>query len=150
MASYDKQKMVAILERRRTAFFRLRDLTERGSEARTTMLRMRMSIENNARERGATDIAARLLALPLHQALPLRQDDVEGYTVKRKDGSEERWRTGVDFGTWNKFQHAREKHERLVAAEAECRAQIDVEFAIVPNLLGAIREWGFPSPELEV
>jgi hypothetical protein len=150
MATYDKEKILGLLERRRAAGMNLRDLSDRAREERATISRMRQTMERNAMGRAPAAVIERLLDLPLQKALALQKDDVCGYAIERKGGGEDRHITGIVFETWLQYQGARQKHERLVASEATLRAEFDEQFGVVPRLLDAIREWGFNNPELEV
>ncbi len=146
MASYDKPKLLALLERKRRAYLALNDLSDRAQDARSDVSRLKIALLSTAQSFGSPAVAERLISLPLADAQALSRADVEDYA----DAKGTRRPTGLNVQTWESYLSARTKLERRLAEAQELRASAESEFAIVPRLLDAVREWGFRDPSLEV
>jgi hypothetical protein len=150
MASYDKSKLLQLLELRRAAFLQLRDANDRFSDARTERERYRNSILTDASDkRVPNDFLDRMLKLPTNDALALSADEVEIYSVQY-DNEVRRYKTGIGLNLYRRFIAARDKAARLGELHDRAQTDIDERFGIVPRLVEAVREWGFTDPELEI
>lgn len=150
MASYDKQKLLALMEQRRAAHLALTDLSDRWRDAKDS----EATITNHIRIAGIeyhapSGFVDRLLALPLNEAAALTADEVQGYTRQIGDVTH-RYQTEVNFQNFQNYVKAREKKERLAERLEPARAEFNDRFAIIPQLRAAVRAWGFSDPELEV
>jgi hypothetical protein len=149
MASYDKGKLIGLLERKRAAYITLRDYSTRASSAQDALNRHISHMRSNASEMTAGDAIDRLLLLPLSEAAALKRADVEEYQIQRGSLTDAR-RTGVPFGMWEKYLSMRASAERLRADQAMVQGRIDSQFAVITHLVAAVKKWGFADPELEV
>lgn len=150
MPSYDKPKLLKMLEQRRAAFLGLRDLNERLRDAQAQRAHLSGAIRSAATEQGANfDAIDRLLAMPVDAARRLSKEEVEIYEIEL--GSRvQRYLSGISFETFQRYLDAREKVERLQQQLCHAQEAIDARFAIVPRLIEAVRGWGFRDPELEI
>jgi hypothetical protein len=137
MASYNKEKLLKLLERRRMGALALRDCSNRRYEAQDDANRLRTSMlvaGRNLRANAGAELE-RILGLPLDKVQSIRVDEVSAL---------------VDPVQWRQWLFARARKERL-DAECETLEQQNAEaFAIIPELLLKVREWGFNDPEYEV
>lgn len=150
MASYDKQKLLALLEQRRAAHLALTDLSDRWRDAKNSEASIAARIRTDGLEyRAPTGFVDRLLALQVNEAAVLTADDVQGYDRKIGDVAH-RYHTGVNFHAFQDYIKAKEKRDRLAERLEPARAEFNDRFAIIPRLRDAVRAWGFSDPELEV
>lgn len=150
MASYDKNKLLWILEQRRAAHLVLRDLGERLRDAKSDQERAKSALRRGCGESRRThEFLDHLLKLPDEQAAGLTCDEVQGY--ERKVGNAlETVSTGVNFHTWRSYLDARRKAERLAQQYGTAHADFGERFAIITRLRDAVRSWGFSDPEMEL
>jgi hypothetical protein len=136
MASYDKPKLLALLERRRAHYVSARDVRARYSDATDNVNRWRNTIRAASRglRPAAESQVEALLQMPLAAALGESRESVG---------------TLIDWTSWGELLRARARQERL-GTEQERMREVGGQFAIVPELLEAVRKWGFRDPELEV
>jgi hypothetical protein len=150
MPSYNKAKLLNMLEQRHAASLSMRDLSERFRDASSEKEVARSKIYEETRGRRLPDgFLARLLGLPADEALALTSEEID--TFSEVIGGEERhFRTGIGFATYRRFINARDKAARLSDALESARTILEERFGIVPNLVDAVRSWGFADPELEI
>ena len=152
MPSYDKEKMLNMLEQQRRSFRVIRDLHERVMERRRDISFKTSHLRNLARGVEAEDFLEKLLALPLAEANALPREEVEGYQ-KDKYGllskTPTQYTSGISFGFWRELNHERGRMARLEAEYDRHKAEHDERFACMNNLKNAINAWGFSNPEDE-
>ena len=145
MPSYDKPKLMKLLERQHTFMMQRRDLSDRHRDARDDLSRPRAALERGAHAVGAHDHIERLLRLSLGEAIELTKDDVTSY---QRPGNAQRFDANINFENWKSYLAQRARVERLAG---EVAAQADnAQFAIVPQLLEAVQGWGFRDPMQEM
>lgn len=150
MPSYNKAKLLNLLEQRRAAWLTMRDLSDRFQEASSEKELARGRIHEETRGLRLLDgFLARFLSLPADEAFALSGDEVETYEAERQ-GEKVRYRTGIGFGTYRQYINARDKAARLSESLDAARTIHEERFGIVPNLVDAVRSWGFANPELEI
>lgn len=149
MASYDKGKLIGLLERKRAAYITLRDYSTRASSAQDALNRHVGHMKSNASTMSAGDAIDQLLLLSLPEAAALKRADVEEYQIQRGSVAEARL-TGVPFDMWRKYLAMRASAERLRADQATVQSMIDSQFSVLSHLVEAVKKWGFADPELEV
>lgn len=149
MASYDKQKLLALLERRRAAVLVAQDLNVRYRDAKDDMNSALSRIRSGSdRYRLPSGHLERLLNLPTNEALALTADGVQSYA----DGpgtDASRYSTGIDFSTYRNYIKARDLTNRLTEQLRIAKENLE-QFAITSHLIDAVREWGFIDPQLEM
>lgn len=150
MASYDKPKLLALMEQRRTAHLSLADLSERLRDANTERETAKNKIHVDSQSARLPDgFLSRLLALPTNDALSLSGDGVQFYEEQSGENVR-RYKTGINFATYRQYINARDKVERLKEASETAQNNFSERFGIVARLRDAVREWGFADPELEM
>lgn len=150
MASYDKPKLLALMEQRRTAHLSLLDLSERLRDANEERGTAKSKIiTDSSRLRLPDGFLNRMLTLPTNEALALSADEVQTYTDRPGDDAPV-YKTGINFATYRQFIHARDKVVRLKEAHENTQNNFNERFGIVARLRDAVREWGFADPELEM
>lgn len=146
MASYDKPKLLTLMEQRRTAQLSLTDLSGRLREANTERDVARNKIQTDSRSVRLPDgFLNRLLTLKTDEALSLTADEVQICT-----GQAARYYTNINFATYRQYILARDKVARLGEAYESAQKDFNERFSIVTSLRDAVREWGFSDPELEM
>lgn len=150
MASYDKPKLLALMEQRRAAHLNLTDLSGRLRDAREEMSAAKNRIDADSRRLRLPDgFLNRLLALPTNEALSLSAEEVGTYADHPGEDAQ-RYKTGIIFSVYRQYIQARDKAARLKEAEENAQNDFSERFGIVPHLIAAVREWGFADPELEM
>jgi len=150
MASYNKSKLLQLLEQRRAAFLLLRDASDRFTDARTEKERYRNAMLADSRNKLVPDdFLNRLLKLPTNDALALSADEV-GIYVAMQGNEERRYRTGINLNHYRRFIAERDKAARLGELLERNQNEIDERFGIVHSLVEAVCEWGFADPTLEI
>lgn len=145
MPSYDKPKLMKLLEQRHAAMLLRQDISQRHQAARTDLSRPRSALEKHAQAAGAHEHIERLLALPLAEAIELTQEEVTGY---QRRGNDQRFTAGINFADWKAYLAGRARVERLAAEVVAQENQ--PRFAIIPKLLEAVQSWGFRDPVKEL
>ena len=145
MPSYDKPKLMKLLERQRTFMLQRRDINKRYQEARTDLSRPRAGLERGAHAAGAHDHIERLLRLPLAEAMKLTKEDVTSYL---RPGNTQRFNANINFSDWSSYLGGLMRFERLAGEVATYES--NAQFAIVPKLLEAVQAWGFHDPMREM
>ncbi|MDO9010778.1 MAG: hypothetical protein Q7U78_03065 [Gallionella sp.] len=146
MASYDKDKLLALMEQRHAAQLSLADLTKRLREANTERDIARNKIQTNSDSARLADGSLNhLLALETDEALNLTADEVQIYT---KQGSQ--YYSNINFSAYRQYILARDKARRLGETYESAQKDFNERFGIVSSLRDAVREWGFTDPELEM
>lgn len=146
MSSYDKPKLLALMEQRRTAQLSLTDLSGRLREANTEREIARNKIQTDSLNVRLPDgYLTRLLTLKTDEALSLSVDEVQMYAEQ-----EAQHYTNINFATYRQYILARDKAARLGEAYESAQKDFNERFGIVASLRDAVREWGFADPELEM
>lgn len=145
MPSYDKPKLMKLLEGRHTAMLQRRDISHRHQEARSDLSRPRSALERSAHAAGAHDHIERLLRLPLAKAIELTKDEV---TVYNRPGNPQRFNANINFEEWKSYLAGLARVERLAGEVAAQEG--NEQFAIIPKLLEAVQDWGFRDPMREM
>lgn len=146
MASYDKPKLLALMEQRHAAQLTLTDLSGRLREANTERDAARNKIHTDSLSSRLPDgFLNRLLALKTDEALSLAVDDVQ---IRKEQ--EAQYYTNINFDTYRKYILARDKAARLGESYESLQKDLSERFGIVSSLCDAVREWGFTDPELEM
>lgn len=145
MPSYDKPKLMKLLERQHTFMLQRRDISNRHQEARTDLSRPRAALERGAHAAGAHDHIERLLNLPLAEAAKLTKEEVTSY---QRPGNAQRFTANISFADWGSYLGGRMRLERLAGEVAAHES--NAQFAIVPKLLEAVSGWGFHDPMREM
>ncbi len=149
MASYDKKKLLALLERRRAAALVAQDLNERHRDAKGDMNNALTRIRSGSdRYRLPSGHLEHLLNLPTNEALALTADDVQAY-ADGPGADASRYHTGIDFSTYRHYIAARDLTNRLTEQLRIAKENLE-QFAITSHLIDAVREWGFTDPQLEM
>ena len=149
MPSYDKDKLIRLLERKRAAYMTLRDFSHRALEAREALAKHQRVMLDAAAQKGGEDALRGLFRLPLAETGVVSRSQVESYEVLR-GGNKYSLTTGVSWDWWTQYLALRGKAERLASEEKKHSENVQRQFAIVQPLLEAVRDWGFNNPELEV
>lgn len=146
MASYDKEKLLRLMNEREASHHALRHL---GGRARDAKLRCRHLEDVLRRNAARLEVAEKLLAMPVAEAVALEREQVEGYMERRGDVTIKR-QSRISYAAFQEYLAAREKSDRLAATYAESSQAHQERFAIVPRLRDAVMDWGFRDPELEM
>jgi hypothetical protein len=150
VASYDKPKLIALLEARNAEFVQISDISARLRDARTALDKMKTHIRLAASQFGASAVAVdHLLGLPLAEAQRLSQEEIEGYEMEDHRGVR-KYLTGINVQNFTAYLNARAAAEHLKRQYAAAEADFDVRFGIVPRLLEAVESWGFKNPRKEI
>lgn len=149
MQSYDREKMIRLLERKRADYMTLRDFSDRAREAREALIRHQNHMRHAAQAKGASNVLDGLFRVPLASVGTLARKQVEAYEIARGETIYS-YTTGVSWSEWQQYIALRTKAERLVAEEKKHQDNVHRHFAIVQPLLDAVKGWGFNNPELEV
>lgn len=146
MASYDKSKLLALMEQRHAAQLSLSDLSSRLREAAQEREVVKGAIKANSQSARLPDgFLNRLLTLETNEALSLTVDEVQTH----KEGAVSYY-TNINFATYRRYILARDKAARLGETYESANNDFSERFGIVASLRNAVREWGFADPELEM
>lgn len=150
MASYDKQKLVRMLEQRARVFGARRDVSERRRVAREEASRLRSLILHHANHRAnRSGEVERLLNLPTAEVIALDTDEIQGYDVQVSNVRVVR-DTDINAQTYRRYIELRDRAKRLDDEVAILSKDIEERFGIVDNLVSFVKEKGFADPEVEV
>lgn len=150
MASYDKPKLIGMLEARNAAFVQIRDISARLRDAQSNADKLKTHIRFAASQFGASGSAVeRLLAMPLEDALRLTAEQIEGFEIEERNGTR-KYLTGINVQNFAAYLNARSAVVHLQRQYDSAQADIDERFAIVPKLVEAVTSWGFKDPRKEV
>ena len=154
MASYDKEKLLRMMEEQRRSFSVQRDLGDRIQDCHRDITAKQAYLRRCASSSGATDyFEDTLVQLSLEDALALPQERVT--TVKRakyglQSTTYEQHSTGISFGDWQELNHERARMERL-RTEMDRYSKLHGErFACTQKLIEAVKDWGFRDPADEL
>lgn len=153
MPSYDKEKMLQMLEQQRRSFRVISDLNDRVQERRKDITFQTDHLRRLARSAEAEDYFEKLLALSLDEAIALPREEVEGFQSHRfglQSKTPVNRTSGISFGAWRELNHERGRLARLKAESERHKAEHDRRFACMGNLKNAIYDWGFRNPENEL
>ena len=154
MASYDKEKLLRMMEERRRSFSVQRDLSDRIQDCHRDITAKQAYLRRCASSSGATDyFEDTLVQLSLEDALALPQERVT--TVKRakygwQSPEYEEHSTGIRFGDWQELNHERARMKRLQAESARHGKLHAERFACLRILVEAVQDWGFRDPADEL
>lgn len=150
MASYDKRKMLHILEEQRRSFSVKRDLRERIKERRKGINSKIHYLRSCATSAGATPyFEDKLMALSLEDAIALPRESVECFQREKyrlQGTTSEEYSTGISFGDWQELNQERSRMARLQEEEASHSKLHDERFACTKKLVEAVKSWGFNDP----
>ena len=153
MPSYDKEKMLRLLEQHRRHFQVIRDLSERVQERRKDVTFKTEHMRRCAINATAEDYFERLIQLSLEDAIALPREKVEGFQ-REKHGLHsttlEDCSSGISFGEWRELNHERARMARLQAEYESHSDEGNKRFACMYNLKNAIQDWGFRDPADEL
>lgn len=153
MPSYDKEKLLRMMQERHIGFLAVRDLRDRQRNVRMQIESMKRRIRECAASMGANDHAEGLLHLSLADAAALTTEAVESYVQVQHRSSgviEQKFQSGIGYAMWTEFNHLRERYERQENEVGRIQASADERYAILPGLMEAVRRWGFSDPEKEM
>lgn len=149
MASYDKEKLLRMISRRRQAHVALLDLSDRLREARSDANTRRDRIYEKANDRYArSGHVDRLMRLSYEEASKLQADDIQSYSHQTGNTLVMR-ETGINAESYRKFIAAREKVKRLTDEHEAAAREFHSRYGVVPRLIAWVKENGFRDPELE-
>lgn len=146
MPSYDKEKLVRMLEQRRRAQVALRDLSDRRLDAKQQTASLRAAILHDAKGWAGHEVVNRLLKLSVAEAAKLSAAEIQEQAMS--DGRI--WKTGINVDNYRRFIALRDRAQRL---DRECDNEtrdFQARFGIVRQLIEAVQGWGFVNPEMEV
>lgn len=150
MASYDKAKLLTLMEQRRAAHLNLTDLSGRLRDAQEERVTAKNRIDADSRRLRLPDgFLNRMLTLPTNEALSLSADEVGTYQDHPGEDAP-RFKTGIIFSVYRQYIQARDKAARLKESYESAQNDFSDRFGIVPLLIDAVREWGFADPALEM
>ena len=137
MASYNKEKLLALLRRKHSHDVAMRDVRARAQDAQDDVARLRNAARTAAYglRPDLQDQVEAWLRLPFADAVARERSDVEGL---------------VNWATWQELLLARSRFERLQRDLERLGTESTQQFGIVPELLHEVRKWGFRNPELEM
>ncbi len=153
MPSYDKEKLLRMMQERRVGFLASRDLMERQGDLRKRVDHMIRVIRDNAYSCGAVDYAESLLKKTVEEAMRLSREQVETYRAENQTRSgpvEKEYATGISYSTWGEFNQLRSRYERVSSEIERNSALMDERYAILPRLKDAVIDWGFNNPDHEL
>lgn len=116
MPSYDKEKLLLMLEEQRASMRTIQDFSERIRERRAIMQKQKQYLQSCALHAGAEEFWQYLLQLPLEQAVALPREEVESYqgAVHTLGGKlNKRYTSGISKGSWDDFNKTRLQLHRL-------------------------------------
>lgn len=148
MASYNKGKLIALLERKRAAYLTLRDYGDRARDARRILTQRANHLRDKANY-SARESIEKMLSLSPDEALKLSQAQIEEYEDHSGRSSVTKM-TGINFAEWQEYLAMRAKVDRLDGEHTRVQEGIDRQFSVLPSLLEAVKKWGFSDPEREV
>lgn len=147
MASYDKPKLLKMIEQRQQARVALHDLHERYRDAKQVANHLRAVIESAAGHRAMRDgVVDRLMKLSTKEAARLSSAEIQEYT----DTAGAVRGTGINVDNYRRYIAARDSSQRLASEHENGRSDFGARFACVGRLVQAVKDWGFTDPELEV
>lgn len=143
MPSYNREKLERLIEARRAALLRRRDVYERANDAREESNRRRERIRYAAQQVATpTEFVERLLALRDDEAMALPDDEIDTYRRPYQGGAERGFNSGIAVESYRRYIAARREVDRLAALLADAQADVE-QHRIVPNLVEAVKQWGF-------
>mgnify|MGYP003604947892 CR=1 FL=1 len=153
MPSYDKAKMMRLLEARRHMFLRTNDYSSRIRDLRGMISAKQRDMENSGNYYECRAFVDSLLKLPLEQARALKREEVETcnhITHTRSGSHSSEVTTGIGFGLWGEYLQLLERRQRLELESGQLSQSHNEQFACVASLVMAVTDWGFRSPEDEL
>lgn len=154
MPSYDKEKMLRMLEEQRRGFSVLRDLMERIRGSHEAINSKLGYMRRCADSMGSTDyFEDTLAALSLEDAMALPREKVErfqrpNYGVHTTTYDD--FASGIGFVYWQELNQERCRLKRLQAELQHSQKLHDERFACTRNLVEAVQDWGFNDPAQEL
>lgn len=153
MPSYDKAKMMRLLEAKRAIHLTSNDFYHRLRELREHISGKRTFMRSNANMYESRDQVESMLELPLDKARALTREQVEKFQRPTYTGSGTQHHdapTGISYGLWGEYLQLLERQQRLEAEKERVKAARSEQFACVDPLVKAVIQWGFNSPEHEL
>ncbi len=147
MASYDRDKLMRIADRKHRSNVMLNDLNSRAGDARDERNRLRNIILTSAQSHGGrlgVAVAEKLIALSSAQAQVLKREEVENF----QDG-DKTYSTGIEWDVWKNYVKAAAKFSRLDSERTAAKERHNAEFAIFNPLIDAVKSWGFSTADVE-
>jgi hypothetical protein len=150
--TYNKSKLLDMIEARRRAHLALTDLGDRAREARREANLLRSLILEKssvrAQQRGHID---RLLQIPYAEACRLTTAEIQEYVHRqRADDEGIMLETSVNAEAYRRFIARRERAARLFEEHDAAARDFQARFGITAKLIDWVVERGFRNPELEV
>jgi len=150
MPSYDKAKLLRLIEARRRAHLTLSDLGDRAREAKSEANRLRSLINEKAhyqaQRRGHVE---RLLQIGYAEASGLTTSEIQEYVHQVDGDTSVILETGINAETYRKYIVVRERATRLSEEHAAEARNFHARFGIVQRLIDWVKECGFRDPEQE-
>lgn len=153
MPSYDKEKLMRMMQEQRVGFLASSDLSERLRGLRSQSSRMEQGMRTSAQSVDATDFLEILLELPLEKAVERPLEQVETYhrLVKKPAGDvKAEFSSGINYSTWCEFNQVRLRMQRIESEQNRHNGLMNERFAILPKLKDAVVDWGFNNPDHEM
>lgn len=153
MPSYDKEKLLRMMQERRVGFLNSRDLSQRLNDLRTQISRMSQTMRINAQSVDASDFMEELLALPLEEAMARPAEQVERFLRTwntRSEAVQHERLSGISYSTWCEFNQLRSRFERIQVEQRRHEALMNERYAILLKLKDAVIDWGFNNPDDEM
>lgn len=153
MPSYDKEKLMRMMQEQRVGFLASSDLSERLRGLRSQSSRMEQGMRTSAQSVDATDFLEILLELPLEKAVERPLEQVETYhrLVKKAAGDvKAEFSSGINYSTWCEFNQVRLRMQRIESEQNRHNGLMNERFAILPKLKDAVVDWGFNNPDHEM
>ncbi|MEG2280218.1 MAG: hypothetical protein RSB86_11180 [Comamonas sp.] len=153
MPSYDKEKLMRMMQEQRVGFLASSDLSERLRGLRSQSSRMEQGMRTSAQSVDATDFLEILLELPLEKAVERPLEQVETYhrLVKKAAGDvKAEFSSDINYSTWCEFNQVRLRMQRIESEQNRHNGLMNERFAILPKLKDAVVDWGFNNPDHEM
>ena len=150
MPSYDKAKMLRLLEARRLISLRANDYSSRIRDLREMISAKHRHLENTGNFYECRQLVDSMLLLPAEKARALTREQVETWqrsTYTRAGTQHSNASTGISFGLWGEYVQLLERKQRLEVDMEQLSQSRNEQFACVAPLLTAVSGWGFHSPE---
>lgn len=154
MPSYDKEKMLRILEEQRRGFSVSRDLMDRIRRRHEQINAKLDYLRRCAASTGATDYFEDTLALlSVENAMALPREKVESFkraNYSLQGSSYDEISSGIQFGDWQELNQERSRLQRLQSELDQANKLHQERFACVGKLVEAVEDWGFNNPSDEL
>lgn len=160
-STINRGKLIAILERRRSAHLLQRDLADRMRDAREAVNRFRNIIRADAQGDDHVDALLRLplaeaQALPEAQVVSFRLADDDAFKAwarangRNADSERPQFEARINLNNWRTYVRELATLERLTAEHERQRAAYDEQFAVVDGLIDFTKKQRLWGQDLEV